>query len=113
MARRVITKIIAIDDLTKEEVDEKNIETIRYSWGGRKYEIDLTPENAKEFRDMMSKYVSVSRRSDNQSFRNQPRQRRDQMMTIRQWARENGHVVSESGKLPDRIIRAYEEAQKS
>ncbi|MFD1049891.1 histone-like nucleoid-structuring protein Lsr2, partial [Kibdelosporangium lantanae] len=35
---------------------------------------------------------------------------REQTKAIRDWARQNGHVVSDRGRIPKSVIEAFEEA---
>jgi hypothetical protein len=35
---------------------------------------------------------------------------REQASAIREWARKNGHNVSDRGRIPASVVNAYEEA---
>jgi hypothetical protein len=51
-------RVMLIDDLDGSE----GAETITYSVDGQEYEIDLSEDNAKKFRDTLDKYLKASRR---------------------------------------------------
>jgi hypothetical protein len=50
-------KVMLIDDLDGSD----GAETIRYTIDGQEYEIDLSEENAKRFRDALREFIEKSR----------------------------------------------------
>ena len=115
MARKV--QVILSDDLDENLSAD---ETVSFSLDGTSYEIDLADKNAKEMRDVFSRYVSAARKVG----RGTPRVRwwplprpstggrmdREQAGAIRDWARKNGHAVSDRGRIPASVVDAYEAA---
>lgn len=114
MARKQITQLI--DDLDGETLDDGG-ETILFSLDGRAYEIDLSSANAAQLREAFAPYVDVAR-SISSAPRNNGRPARARrartderdLGAVREWARQNGHTVSERGRVPAAILESYDEA---
>jgi hypothetical protein len=115
LARKV--QVILSDDLDENLPAD---ETVSFSLDGTSYEIDLAEKNAKELRDVFSRYVSAARkvgRGSRSSGGGGGRGRgtggrmdREQAGAIRDWARKNGHAVSDRGRIPASVVDAYEAA---
>ena len=118
MARKV--QVILSDDLDENLPAD---ETVSFSLDGTSYEIDLAEKNATELREVFSRYVSAARkvgrggRSSGGSGGGGGRGRstggrmdREQAGAIRDWARKNGHAVSDRGRIPGSVVDAYEAA---
>jgi len=117
MARKV--QVILSDDL------DDNIsadETVTFALDGTTYEIDLSEKNAAEMRDVFGKYVSAARKVSSRGAGRASgagrsratggggRMDREQAGAIRDWARKNGHEVSDRGRIPASVVEAYEAA---
>lgn len=116
MARRIVHQLV--DDLDGTVLDAGEGETVLFSLDGIAYEIDLTETNAATLRDTLQPYTAAarsisSRTSGAQTAGSRPRRRSGQQDfgAVRQWARDNGHQVSERGRVPASVIEAYEAAQ--
>src|SRR3954453_18769876 len=114
MARKV--QVILSDDLDENLSAD---ETVSFSLDGTSYEIDLAEKNAKEMRDALSRYVSAARKVGGHGTRGSGggrgragggRMDREQAGAIREWARKNGHAVSDRGRIPASVVEAYESA---
>jgi hypothetical protein len=114
MARKV--QVILSDDLDENLSAD---ETVSFSLDGTSYEIDLADKNAKEMREAFSRYVSAARKVGRGSGRASGggrsratggRMDREQAGAIRDWARKNGHAVSDRGRIPASVVDAYESA---
>ena len=117
MARKV--QVILSDDLDENLPAD---ETVSFAIDGTSYEIDLAEKNAKEFRDVFARYVSAARkvgrgtrasgggRSRATGGGGGGRMDREQAGAIRDWARKNGHAVSDRGRIPASVVEAYEAA---
>jgi len=115
MARKV--QVILSDDLDENLSAD---ETVSFSLDGTSYEIDLADKNAKEMRDVFSRYVSAARKVGRGSRASGGgggggrgrstggRMDREQAGAIRDWARKNGHSVSDRGRIPASVVDAYE-----
>lgn len=112
MARKV--QVILSDDLDENLPAD---ETVSFSLDGTNYEIDLAEKNAKELRDAFARYVSAARKvgrgtraTGGRSRGTGGRMDREQAGAIRDWARKNGHAVSDRGRIPASVVEAYEAA---
>src|SRR5688500_4030323 len=113
MARKV--QVILSDDLDENLSAD---ETVSFSLDGTSYEIDLAEKNAKELREVFSRYVSAARKvgrgtrasGGGRSRATGGRMDREQAGAIRDWARKNGHAVSDRGRIPASVVEAYEAA---
>jgi Lsr2 len=116
MARKV--QVILSDDLDENLPAD---ETVSFALDGTSYEIDLAEKNAQEMRDAFARYVSAARkvgrgtRSSSGGGRTRGtggggRMDREQAGAIRDWARKNGHAVSDRGRIPASVVEAYEAA---
>ncbi|MGY1707202.1 Lsr2 family protein [Geodermatophilus sp. SYSU D00697] len=115
MARKV--QVILSDDLDEDLPAD---ETVSFSLDGTNYEIDLSEKNAEEMRNALSRYVQAARKVGRGSGRasgggrSRPtgggRMDREQAGAIRDWARKNGHQVSDRGRIPASVVEAYEAA---
>jgi len=106
MAQKV--QVLLVDDVDGAKADE----TVTFSLDGVSYEIDLTAEHARELRDGLGRWVGHARkvggRSVGRAARRAPRGGATGDATlIREWARANGHTVSERGRISASIKAAY------
>ncbi|MDU0366888.1 Lsr2 family protein [Microbacterium sp. KSW4-17] len=98
-----------IDDIDGTVLDEGDGQQVRFSIDGRAYEIDLTAQNADELFEAFAPYVQAARSVSTgrtQSARH-PAGAGVDLVAVRTWARENGHTVSDRGRVPASIIDAY------
>src|SRR3954447_7395284 len=114
MARKV--QVILSDDLDENVSAD---ETVSFALDGTNYEIDLSDKNAQEMRDAFSRYVQAARKvgrgggrasGGGRSRATGGRMDREQAGAIRDWARKNGHQVSDRGRIPASVVEAYEAA---
>src|SRR3954454_12763755 len=108
MARKV--QVILSDDLDENVSAD---ETVSFALDGTTYEIDLSEKNASELRDAFSRYVQAARKVSRGSGRASGggrsratggRMDREQAGAIRDWARKNGHAVSDRGRIPASVV---------
>ena len=115
MAQKV--QVLLVDDLDGGEA----VETLTFGLDGIPYEIDLSKEHAQALREAMAPYVGSARKANGRSAggtrargRGAGASRSGASTTntaeIRQWAKDNGHAVSERGRIPGVVIEAYEKA---
>jgi len=105
MAQRV--QVLLVDDLDNSDADE----TVTFALDGVTYEIDLNEGNASKLRDAFAPWVGHARRSGGRkaTARGAGARRKD-VSAVREWARKNGHDVSERGRIPATIQDAYDKA---
>ena len=119
-----MTTVTLVDDLDGSEASG----SVSFALDGASYEIDLSEDNAEKLRDALAGYVASARRVDGgrrgpgrpkaaaaakpakavRGARTAPD--REQTAAIREWARANGHEVSERGRLSATVLSAFEAA---
>ena len=111
MAQRV--QIVLEDDLDGGEAAE----TVTFGLDGVSYEIDLSDTNAVKLRDDLATWIGHARRSGGRratgrraaASSNTPSRRSD-LAAVRAWARQNGHQVSDRGRVSAAVQEAYDKA---
>lgn len=114
-------RVLLVCDLHDEDDEETGAETILFSLDGSSYEIDLCEEHSEELREALAHYVGAARRGGSGATTTGSRRRRsrpaaaaetprERTQDMRSWAREQGHQVSERGRVPGWIVSAYEAA---
>ena len=122
MAQKV--QVLLMCDLHDDEVE--GVETVAFALDGSTYEIDACEEHASAMRDAFAPYVGAARRAGRAPSGAAPRRARaargasssngngsggkERVQEIREWARSNGHTVSERGRLSGAVVAAYEAA---
>ena len=120
MAQKV--QVMLVCDLHDDEVE--GVETVAFGLDGASYEIDACEEHATEIRDAMASYVGAARRAGRpapaagskrsaRTAKSSPAAAaggKERVQEIREWARQNGHTVSERGRLSGAVVAAYEAA---
>jgi Lsr2 len=106
------------------EGDEKVTEgviTIQFGYQGKTYETELCPAHVEEYHAWMSDYLThgaqvvsgakprhnklvkaPAKRGNRQAKGNDP-------AAIREWAKNNGYLVNERGRISAEVVRAYDE----
>lgn len=154
-----IVTIDYIDDLDGVPIDEKDVDTVEFSYRGEDYTLVLTTKNGAQFNKDIARYIKAAKKAkadDGRVTRKAARARKpaeakaaskaatngaskaapakatpkrkassrktaasktagasgqERSRAIREWARANGHSVSERGRLSTEIIAAYEAAK--
>jgi hypothetical protein len=101
------TTIALEDDLEGGPADE----TVRFSFAGAEYEIDLSTENASRFRKQLAPFVTHARAASRGRRRPaRPASTRQRSADIRAWAKNQGIDVSDRGRIPVSVIERYDAA---
>ncbi|WP_298590511.1 Lsr2 family protein [uncultured Kocuria sp.] len=104
-------QIILEDDLEGGPADE----TVQFGVDGRQYEIDLSTANAEKLREALRPYAAAGRRAQGKITRaTVPRSSsggNPETAKIRAWAKDNGHQVSDRGRIHQSVKDAYYAAQ--
>lgn len=114
MARKIVHQLV--DDLDGTLLETGEGETLSFSLGGTAYEIDLSDANARSFRDAFAPYISAGRTVRGARSSGGPARGRrtagsgQDTAAIREWAKENGHRVSERGRISADVVEAYNAA---
>ena len=119
MAQKV--QVMLVCDLHEDEVE--GVETVAFGLDGSSYEVDACEEHAAELRDAFARFVGSARRAGRPASSTGPRRAsrgtsrpaaagsdRERVQAIREWARKNGHTVSERGRLSATVMEAYDKA---
>jgi hypothetical protein len=115
MAQKTIVQLV--DDLDGTQSDD--IDTVIFGLDGVTYEIDLSKPNASNLRKSLEDFVVNARRTGGRLKRGAASKvsngsaaaSREQAQAVREWARRNGHEVSNRGRIPAGLIEAFEAAQ--
>src|SRR6476646_2797325 len=119
MAQQVNVKFV--DDLDGSDAAG----TVSFAIDGRAYEIDLSGDNAARLRESLASFVAAARKSGGAApgaVRRAPKMTtvssgprpqpldREQTAAIRAWARQNGHEVSDRGRISKAVVDAFQAA---
>ena len=108
MAQRV--EVVLIDDIDGGDAEE----TVTFALDGVTYEIDLSDKNAKKLRDDFANWTGHARRAGAAKGPSRRRAagsaKRTDLAAVREWARANGHAVSDRGRISAEIQSAYDKA---
>ena len=113
MAKTVTVNLV--DDLDGTHADE----TVMFSFDGLSFEIDLGSDNASKLRSDFMAWADAGRPAEETGARSasgvgvkgiRPYTDRVQGNAVRDWARRHGHDVAERGRLPLRLVDAFEAA---
>ncbi len=123
MARR--ETVVYSCDLHDGDMTE-DVETVAFGLDGQAYEVDACEAHRQELHDAFAPYVGAARKAGG-SAGSAPRRAtrgtsrpaapsggggadREEVQRIREWAREQGHKVSERGRLSSSVLEAYRAA---
>ncbi|WP_308286318.1 histone-like nucleoid-structuring protein Lsr2 [Actinomycetospora endophytica] len=112
------TLVTLVDDLDGTTADE----SVSFGLEGVGYEIDLTTEHAAALREILAPFVAAARRTGGrQSSRPAAAaarpaspsgagavRSRSTNVEIRSWAAEHGVELAERGRIPSRVVQAFE-----
>jgi len=122
------TTVHYLDDLDADPAAE---ETITFSLDGMSYAIDLSAEHAATLREDLATWIEHARTTGGRTTtprasRRAPkvaaptqrptapdvplRRNSEQTAALREWARNNGHKISDRGRIPAAILTAYHTA---
>jgi hypothetical protein len=108
MAQKV--NIILVDDLDGSEASE----TVTFGLDGSTYEIDLNDGNANALRDALSGFVGHARKISGSNRRSGRKSTGGSSSAntkgVREWAKQAGMEVSERGRIPADVQKAYDAA---
>ena len=107
MARKV--QMILLDDLDGSEAKR----TVTFALDGKGYEIDLNESNLDKLSEALAPFVEKARKTTGAPRRTatrRPGSTGSDASAVRTWAREQGHEVSDRGRVPKEIRDAYDQA---
>lgn len=90
-------------------------ETVRFGLAGSEFEIDLSEQHARKFRQQINPFLQHARRAGKAS-KNRLASRgvasRARTSAIRTWARDHGMSINDRGRIPATVIEQYQKATK-
>ena len=105
MAQKV--NIVLVDDIDGSDATE----TVLFGLDGATYEIDLNDKHASALRDALAGYLGHARKVSNSRGRKaKTTTTGPSARELRDWARSNGHEVSDRGRVPAEVREAFEAA---
>lgn len=112
MARRVIQELG--DDIDGSAPSE----TVKLSYRGVDYEVDLSARNAAALDEALAPYLESARRVQAARGARRTRSPKSGAATpspkeVREWAKKQGMQVSDRGRVPADVTRRYQEAYGS
>lgn len=122
MAKRVLL----VDDLTGDVIDEGLGGTVEFSFEGKHYSIDLGVKNQDVFRETMKHYIDHAEEVEapRQTHHGRPRgastkrpetgsgRSKEELANIRDWLKRNDHEVSPRGRIKAELLAIYDEAHQ-
>ncbi|MEV6717271.1 Lsr2 family protein [Lentzea sp. NPDC051208] len=116
MAQKVLVQLI--DDLDGTAAED--VEAVSFGLDGVTYDIDLKKDNAARLRDALADFVAGARRTSGRARKASNTTRtvvaesrtKEQTKAIREWARNQGHELSDRGRIPTSIIEEFEQAHR-
>ncbi|MBE9924298.1 Lsr2 family protein [Cellulosimicrobium cellulans] len=96
--------VTVIDDLDGTE----GARAYRFSWQDATYEVDLSDAHRDELLRALAPYIDAGRRvrGRRQAAPSSAGAGEDRA-AVRAWARENGHEISDRGRIPTSVLEAY------
>ncbi|MFC3687317.1 histone-like nucleoid-structuring protein Lsr2 [Aquipuribacter hungaricus] len=110
--------VVLVDDIDGSAASE----TVTFALDGVSYEVDLSEDNAARLRSSLTEFVDKGRRaggSRSKGTRSASRSSSSSSLqsgggvdngAVREWARANGHAVSERGRIKADVVQAYQAA---
>lgn len=107
MVQRIHYRLV--DDIDGTELTNGGGETVHFALDGTSYEIDLAVANAAKLREALAPYLGAGRRIRGAGGRRSSRtpSSGENTAEIREWARANGHQVSDRGRVPQAVRDAF------
>ena len=105
MAKTIVTQYT--DDMDGSKAQG----TVRFSYNGAAYEIDLSAKNAKALEKALDPYISAARkvRAGRATRRGRDaRSAKRNLAEVRAWALDNGYTVADRGRIPSAVMEAFE-----
>jgi hypothetical protein len=108
MAKTTIVQVS--DDLD----GSANASEVRFAFEGTEYAIDLSSKNRKNLEKVLRPYMQAGTKVSGRAPRTRGNARSKRsgpssvdLAGIRAWAKQNGHEVSDRGRLPKAVLDAY------
>jgi len=121
-------KKVLFDDLDERIIEDGQGGTVRFSFRGENYAVELRHENEEKLAEALAPFIAVARKEPAAatappspaapttapkapgSRRRKRTPRNHDLREVRRWLAENGHEVAERGPVKRHLIALYEEA---
>lgn len=107
------TTVTITDDLD----GSTNAKEVSFSLNGRSWMIDLSAKNRAALEKALKPYIAKATEQGRQSRRGKAARSsssaksRTDLAAVREWAKSNGHQVSDRGRISVDVLTAYDAAQ--
>jgi hypothetical protein len=107
---------MAIKTIRMDDIDgTSDAKSYSFALNGDQYEIDLSESNFQQLSEALAPYIKVaakatSRLPRERSASSAPKSNKEELQRVRQWAKDNGHNVSERGRVAQSVVDAYHAA---
>lgn len=113
MAERIIRQLI--DDIDGSDIPDGAGERVEFSLRGSSYQIDLSVANVAKLEKALKPYVDAASkvrgaRTRRTKLSTNGKASKEQLTAVREWARANGHAVSDRGRIKAEVFEAFEAA---
>lgn len=118
MAKHIVEHLTS--DLSGDEIPtESNGGTVEFTVSGTSYAVDLTEAELQTFNSALEPYVAAAQRLSRSgspvsrtrvAASGAGKRTKEQLTTIRAWAKKNGHAVSERGRISGPVLAAFDAA---
>lgn len=110
MAQKTLIQLV--DDLDGTPIPDGEGSTVSFALNGSSYEIDLGATNTQALSNAFAPYIAAGRRTGRKGRSAATGTKSDpaELQVIREWARANGHDVSDRGRVSGTIRDAYNAA---
>jgi len=112
MAKEIFYKVVS--DLSKDVLEEGDVQTVQLGWKGSTFELDLSNREASELAELIEKYTSVGRKvtrsARGAASTSAPKSNKEYLAKVRNWALANDMPASARGRIAQSTIDAYEAA---
>jgi Lsr2 len=96
------------------------VDTVGFAYRGVSYRIDLSAEAVADFDTAVAGFIESAEKVGKRSVSPvrrvaavSRRQSREQTAEVREWARNNGRHVSDQGRIPLEVLKAFDDAHRS
>ncbi|MFD3970197.1 Lsr2 family protein [Streptomyces cyaneofuscatus] len=104
---------MAIRSIVESDISGKpDAATATFGFGDTWYEIDLTPEERKKLEEALKPYLKAGRKAGKAApvTKVVPETTPEERDEIRAWGKKNGYEFAERGRIPKKIMKAFDEA---
>lgn len=109
MAKKTFVQLV--DDFTGEPIADGEGRTVRFSFDGADYEIDLSNDSIDDMTRAFEEYVRASRRVSGRGGSRKGSGSRGsgsgETAAIREWAESQGIKVASRGRIPADVVERY------